>query len=180
MDGDWLKKNRLWLSVGAAALIAIAIFIVALTGGDEASESTANGAEIVSANELRERAAEQGTPVYWAGERADTELELSGGGDQTYVRYLSDDADAGDPRADFLTVGTYEMSNPVAVLRRQGREPGGVLAKAPGGAVVYFSRANPHSVYLAYPGVEAEIEVYDPDFKRALGLVNSGQIVPVG
>jgi hypothetical protein len=180
MNGDWLKKNRVRISVAAAAAIAAAILVIALAGGDDEPEGTANGAEIVSANELRERAAEQGTPVYWAGERVDTELELSGSGGQTYVRYLTHDADAGDPRPDFLTVGTYEMSDPVAALRRQNREPGGVLAKAPGGAVVYFSRTAPHSVYLAYPGVAAEIEVYDPNFKRALGLVNSGQVVPVG
>jgi hypothetical protein len=55
-----------------------------------------------------------------------------------------------------------------------------VLAKAPGGATVYFDSDQPSSVYVVYPGVDAQIEVYDPDFKRALQLVNSGQIVSAG
>jgi hypothetical protein len=119
--------------------------------------------------------------VYWAGEREGTELELSReGDDRTYVRYLTGGADAGDRRPDFLTVGTYAQDNPVATLRRQGDEAGAVLRRAPGNATVYFNRANPGSVYLAYPGVPVEIEVYDPNFKRALQLVNSGQIVAVG
>jgi hypothetical protein len=96
------------------------------------------------------------------------------------VRYLTDGAEAGDPQANFLTVGTYDDPDAVAALRRQGGEPGGVLAKAPGGATVYFERTKPRSVYLAYPGVDVQIEVYDPDFERALQLVNSGQIVSAG
>jgi hypothetical protein len=176
---EWAKKNRLRLGGAVAALVAILILVVILAGG-EGSKTAANGAEIVSVNELREKVALQGAPAYWAGERPDAELELSQNGTQTYVRYLTGDAEVGDPRPDFLTVGTYAAPNPAGALRRQSRQPGGVLAKAPGGGTVYFSRTHPHSVYLAYPGVEAEIEVYDPSFKRALGLVNAGQIVPVG
>jgi hypothetical protein len=95
------------------------------------------------------------------------------------VRYLTGGAKAGDPRPTFLTVGTYDRPHPVQELRRQGKQPGAVLGEAPGGAVVYYDRSRPQSVYLAYPGVEAQIEVYDPGVKRAPELVNSGQIVPV-
>lgn len=161
-------------------MAVIVVVIIAVSGGGS-SKTAANGAEIVSVNELREKAALQGTPVYWAGERPGAELELSqSDGGRTYVRYLTGGAEVGDPHPDFLTVGTYEIANPIAALRRQGGRPGGVLAKAPKGATVYFSRTRPHSVYLAYPGVEAEIEVYDPSFKRALRLVDSGRVVPVG
>lgn len=177
---EWAKRNRLRLGAAIAALVAIVIVIVAVSGGGSSKEP-ANGAEIVSVNELREKVALQGTPAYWAGELTGAQLELSQSGEgRTYVRYLTGGAEAGDPRPAFLTVGTYEIANPLAALRRQGHLPGGVLAKGPRGATVYFSRTRPHSVYLAYPGVAAEIEVYDPSFRRALHLVNSGRIVPVG
>jgi hypothetical protein len=180
VNREWAEKNRLRIRAAIVALVVIAIVIAVVSGGGD-SKTAANGAEIVSANELREKAALQGTPVYWAGERPGAELELSrSGGGRAYVRYLTGGAEAGDPRPDFLTVGTYETANPVAALRHQSEQPGGVLAKAPGGATVYFSRTHPHSVYLAYPGVGAEIEVYDPSFRLALRLVDSGQIVPVG
>jgi hypothetical protein len=127
-----------------------------------------------------EAATETGKPVYWAGPQPGTELELSRPSkDRTYVRYLTGGAEAGDPQPDFLTVGTYAFPNAVSALRKQSTQPGGVLASAPGGATVYFNRNAGQSVYLAYPGVDVEIEVYDPNPRRALQLVSSGQIVPV-
>jgi hypothetical protein len=173
------RATRSIFAVTGLILVGLVAWLV-LDGAD--SQDGSSGAEIVSADSLQAAAATQATPVYWAGERPGTELELSReeGGDRTYVRYLTGGADAGDSRPDFLTVGTYAQVNPVTALRRQGNEPGAVLGQAPGNATVYFSRTDPGSVYLAYPGVPVEIEVYDPSFKRALQLVNSGQIVAVG
>jgi len=172
------------LSIFAVAGLVLA-GLVACGGDSQTSSSGAqkssSGAEVVTADSLRAAVTAQATPVYWAGERRGTELELSReGGDRTYVRYLTGGADAGDRRPNFLTVGTYAQENPVATLRQQGDKAGTVLARAPGNATVYFNRAQPGSVYLAYPGIPVEIEVYDPNFKRALQLVNSGQIVAVG
>ncbi len=182
--GDSAKKGsnlRLRLAVAAVLAVGLILWMVLRNddGGD--SDSSSNGAEIVSVDSLRDTAAEEETPIYWAGEQEGAELELSQPDEErTYVRYLTDGAEAGDPQPNFLTIGTYDNPKAVAALTRQGKEPGGVLAEAPGGATVYFSRNQPESVYLAYPGVDVEIEVYDPDFKRALQLVNSGQIVAAG
>jgi hypothetical protein len=167
--GDTQSNTRVRLALAAIGLLAIALILWLILDDGDAKRS-AHSAEIVSADSLQTAAAEQATPVYWAGERQGTELELSREGG----------ADAGDRRPNFLTVGTYAQANPVATLRHQGDEPGAVLGRAPGNATVYFSQTNPGSVYLAYPGVPVEIEVYDPNFKRALQLVNSGQIVAVG
>lgn len=173
------KQALLGIALGAGVLIALALVLV-LSGEDNSSGSP-NGPEVVSAAELREAVSGTGTPVYWAGEQAGTEIELSRPEtSRTYVRYLTGGAKAGDPRPIFLTVGTYDRPHPVQELRRQGKSEGAVLAEAPGGAVVYYDRRSPQSVYLAYPGVKAQIEVYDPDVKQALRLVNSGQIVAVG
>jgi hypothetical protein len=168
----------------ALALVAVAaiLLIVWLTSDDGDSGDSAGGkAEIVSVDSLRDAVGGGATPVYWAGEQSGTQLELSQPeAGRTYVRYLTGGAEAGDPRAEFLTVGTYAHPRAVAMLKRQGARSGGVIGTAPGGATVYFNRKQPHSVYLAYPGVGVEIEVFDPNFTHALRLVNSGQIVPVG
>lgn len=162
---------------------ALAVAAAGCGGSDASSNSTHStssaSAEIVSADSLRETASEA-IPIYWAGEREGTKLELSRPDKKrTYVRYLTGDAEAGDKRADFLTVSTYVESNAVVSLRRQSKRSGGTLGHAPGNATVYFDRENPQSVYLAYPGAPVEVEVFDPNFKRALGLVDSGQIVAV-
>ncbi|HWM54240.1 MAG TPA: hypothetical protein VNO20_02475 [Solirubrobacterales bacterium] len=173
-------KTGLRLRLALAAVLAIGLVLWIALRDDDGNDSptSSSEAQIVSVDSLRDASAEEGVPIYWAGEQEGAELELSRpDADRTYVRYLTGGAEAGDPQPDFLTVGTYEDEDALAKLKRQGKEPGGVLAKAPGGATVYFNRNQPSSVYLAYPGVDAQIEVYDPDFKRALQLVNSGQIV---
>jgi hypothetical protein len=178
--GDAKKKTRAYAGVALIGIIAVALIAwLALSDSDDSTSTASTGAEIVTVDSLRETAAGRDTPIYWAGERQGTELELSQpDADRAYVRYLTDGAKAGSPMPDFLTVGTYASADPVAALRRQGKQPEGVLGTAPGGATVYFNRSNPQSVYLAFPGVDAQIEVYAPNFKQALQLVNSGQIVP--
>jgi hypothetical protein len=173
------KQATLGIALGAVVVVALAL-VLALSGEDN-SPGSSGGAEVLSAAALREAVSEPGAPTYWAGERAGAELELSRPeAGRTYVRYLTDGAKAGDPRPIFLTVGTYDRPHPVQELRRQGKSEGAVLGEAPGGAVVYYDRGSPQSVYLAYPGVKAQIEVYDPDVKQALRLVDSGQIIAVG
>jgi hypothetical protein len=166
-----------------AMLVAAALVVWLLlddSGSDDetAAQASSYGAEIVSVEALRGLAGE-GESIYWAGPPAGSELELSRpSGGRTYVRYLIGDAEAGDPRP-FLTVGSYRIVDPVAVLRKQGSRPGGVLATAPDDGTVYFNRQNPKSVYLAYPGEDIEVEVYAPSFQQALQLATSGRIVPV-
>jgi hypothetical protein len=168
----------------AIAVAVLALAVLASCGGSESSSSStqstsSTAAELISADSLRETAS-AAIPIYWAGERKGTKLELSRPDkERTYVRYLTGDAEAGDKRADFLTVSTYVQPNAVASLRRQSKRSGGTLGHAPGNATVYFNRANPQSVYLAYPGTSVEVEAFDPNFKRALQLVDSGQIVAV-
>jgi hypothetical protein len=176
-----MQKSKLGAAMAATTLFALLMLGCGDSEESSDAEKSSNGAEVVSADELREVAAEGKTPVYWIGEQNGAELELSQPSEsRTYVRYLTDGADAGDPRPRFLTVSTYAQPKAVAALRRQAGRPGGLLGSAPGNATVYYSRSDPQSVYLAYPGVPVEIEVYDPSFKRALQLVNSGQIVAVG
>lgn len=166
-----------------AAIVAsvLALALAGCGGSDSSSSQSTNtgAAEIVSADSLRDAA--KGAPlIYWAGEQDNTELELSRPeAGRTYVRYLTGDAEAGDKRADFLTVGTYVQPHAAGSLRRQGERSGGFVGHAPGGATVYYERSNPGSIYLAYPGTSVEVEVFDPSFKRALRLVKSGRIVKV-
>ncbi len=163
------------------ALLALALTVPAGCGGSDETQPTSGDPAIVSADSLRQAASEGTTPIYWAGEREGTELELSRPDkDRAYVRYLTGDAEAGDKRAGFLTVGTYAQPNAVAFLRRQAKRSGGTLDRAPDGATVYFDRASSRSVYLAYTDSPVEVEVYDPNFEHALRLVESGRIVAVG
>ncbi len=170
---------RLFAVLGALIAVALIVWVTLDSGDSKSGDTQSSEAEVVSVAALRRAAAAQDTPIYWAGATQGTYLELSRPApDRTYVRYLTGEAKAGDPKP-FLTVGSYRFEDPAGALRHRGGEPGGVLATAPGGGVVYFERTDPKSVYLAYPDTEVEIEVFAPEFKEALQLVTDGRIVPV-
>lgn len=165
--------------LAAIAAIALIAVLAGCGGSDSTGQASSGEPEIVSADSLRD-AAKEAPLTYWAGEQSGTELELSEpGAGRKYVRYLTGDAEAGDKRAAFLTVGTYVQPHAAASLRRQAKRSDGFLGHAPGGATVYYERGNPRSVYLAYPGTSVEVEVFDPSFRRALRLVEAGRIVAV-
>ena len=183
-----MSKNRGQMRL-VAVLIALPVIAFAIWaiggcggGGDDSSSSESTvSAEIVDAGALKERSEEEEMPIYWAGEQTGTELELSVPEEgRTYVRYLTGGAEAGDPQPNFLTVGTYAFAEPIPALEELAEKDEGVSRSAPGGGFVYFNRATPNSVYLAYPEEEVQIEVFDPDPKRAKELATSGEIVPIG
>ena len=53
------------------------------------------------------------------------------------------------------------------------------MIKLPGGGIAAVNPRFPRSVYLAYPGSDYEIEVFDPSLAHARQLVTSGQIIAV-
>lgn len=166
----------------AAVLLAIAV-VLAGQGNGEGDETGVAGASprFVDAGDLAALEGSLGHEVYWAGERAPAGLELTEEADgSVYLRYLPAGVDAGDPRARFLTVGTYPVADAVEALRQTAAREGGTLQQEAGGAAVLVNPSSEGSVYLAYPGSDLQIEVYDPRPGRALELIRSGAIRPVG
>ncbi len=163
-------------------LVLVAVLLAAQGGGGgDATAATETPPHLVDAGELVSLEGSLGHPVYWAGERGVDQLELTQEADgNVYLRYLPPDTDAGDPRQLFLTVGTYPVADPVAALRRTAAKAGASLGHGPGGGVVLVNPTSRGSVYLTYPGTELQIEVYDPAPGRALRLIRSGAIRPVG
>jgi hypothetical protein len=70
-------------------------------------------AATVSVEQLTALAGAIAHPVYWAGPDAGPRYEFTQTKDgRTYIRYLSADAEAGAPRAAFLTVGRIRRPTP--------------------------------------------------------------------
>jgi hypothetical protein len=146
-----------------------------------AGPASQQAARAVSLAELRRVPGELGHPVYWAGERSGDRYELTRTEDgRVYVRYLPDGVQPGDRRAAFLTVATYPRANALAAVRAAARRAGAVRLAVPGGGVGVFSRGRPTNVYVAYPGVPFQVEVFDPSGDAARRLVESGRVMPIG
>lgn len=83
---------------------------------------------------------------------------------------------AGDPRSSFVTVATYPSEDGVAKLRRSARTQAGTkLGRAADGATL-LGDPSATSAYLAYPGGDAQVEVYDPEPGQALRLASAGAV----
>ena len=167
----------------AAALLAVlgvVVWLVLRDDGQTASSGRAS-AEAASIRRLNEFAGSVGHPVYWAGSQPSFIYELSHTQDgRVYIRYLPPGVKIGNANPNYLTVGTYPLRNAFATIRATARNQGRETLYIPGGGVAFQYKNRPTNVYLAYPGSNYQIEVFDPSPARALGLVTSGQIKPVG
>jgi hypothetical protein len=177
------RSLRFSVRFGALLAIGLAVFLIGwlvLGGGNNKGSTAANGASAKSESDLRTFASSASTPVYWAGPREGQTYEVTRTSDgRVYVRYLPDGVDVGDPRPQFLTVGTYPRPGAWAELRRAAREPGAVSRDLPNDGLMVFSRSRPTSVYVGYAGGRYQVEVYAPSPGSARKLVLAGQIVPV-
>jgi hypothetical protein len=167
-----------------AAAVAIAASVVGWllvrTDAGTPSFASANAPVLVSGTQLEELASATAEPLYWAGPRNGFSYELTRTADgRTYVRYLPRGVQAGDARAEFLAVGTYEHANAFPDLKLAGTRPGAVAAQLDRGGVLVSSTDRPRSVYFAYPGQRIQVEVYAPPGTSARSLVQQGKITPI-
>jgi hypothetical protein len=159
---------------GVARRLVSAGGVKAIAGGPTPSSVVA-----VSADRLKALAASLGRPIYWAGSKPNFTYELTRTSDgKIYVRYLPAGVSVGAPKA-YLTVGTYPVRNAYRVTRAAGSGANSVKIAVGGGAVAVYNRGHPTNVYLAYPGSNFQIEVFDPNRGEAKKLVASESITPV-
>ena len=164
----------------AVGLVAFLIGWVAMNRGDDTAPAPGSGASAASESELKSFADSVSHPVYWAGPKEGYTYELT----QTtnglvYVRYLPKGTDVGDPRSQFLTVGTYPRAGAFAELQRAAKAKGAVSLKVGDDGLAVFSQSRPTSVYLGYPEAKYQVEVFHPSPDEARRLALSGAVVPV-
>ncbi len=162
-----------------AGIVLVAVLLAGCGGGsDESTPAQGGGPQIASPEEIA--AVELSHPIYWVGERNGTSLELTVTDDErSYVRYLDEGVEAGDPAPGYLTVGTYPLENAAAALTSAAKNTEDTLGRSDDGAVLLISKSNPGSIYVAYPGTGYEIEVFSPDPAEALELASSGALEPI-
>jgi hypothetical protein len=79
-----------------------------------------------------------------------------------------------------LTVATYPFAGAFRAIRKAAAAKGAVSAKLAHGGLAVLDLGYPQSVHLAYPGVDYQVEVYDPKPARAMQLVAGGQLASFG
>jgi hypothetical protein len=171
-----------WIRIAGIVVLAIVVAVIVwliVKGDDNNGSKSSSGPPPASAatlNTLRTLPDQLGHPVYWAGQRSGFTYELTQVDGNVFIRYLPAGVGLGDPRPNFLTVGTYPKGKSFAVLKRQGNRRGNRSRTTSGGGIAVWSDSRPQSVYVAYPGQNVQIEVYDPSAQRARRLATSGAV----
>jgi hypothetical protein len=171
-----------YIRLGALVALGLAAFFVGwlVMNRSDDTAPTASGAMATSEAELRSFADSASHPVYWAGPKEGFTYELTRTTDgRVYVRYLPEGTQVGDPRARFLTIGTYPRAGAWAELKRAARADGAVSLKLERDGLAVFSDARPTSVYFGYPDAKYQVEVFHPSPSEARRLALAGQVVPV-
>jgi hypothetical protein len=190
--GGWLQQPRIRL--GAAVALAAAAGFIAWAvlggGGDGGSANPASKASSqlgggavgpvgLSTEGLRAQSKAFRQPIYWAGPRRGYTYELiRTATGRVYVRYLPPGTPVGARGANYLIIATYRFTKPFRALKALAARNGGGFRLGDGGFVYVGPRAG-KSVYVAYPGVPYEIEVYAPSPARARRVATSGDVRPV-
>lgn len=143
-----------------------------------AAASQNPGAVAATPATLKAVATTLGRPVYWLGAKSGVTYELTQTPDgRVYVRYLPKGVEIGSNRV-YLTVGTYPLTNAYATTSSAADQPGATKIPVDGG-VAFSTKARPTSAYLAFKGVDEQIEVFDPNAAELHKLVASGEVRPV-
>jgi hypothetical protein len=151
---------------------------VAPVSADAASSE--QSAKATSPAELRALAASLRRPIYWLGTEADTTYEVSRApGGRIFVRYLPHGTRVGASKP-YLTVATYPVKAAFVVTRAASRTRGAAVIPLGGDSVAFYSRSRPTNVYVAYRGVDFQVEVFDPSPRRVHDLLAARRLKSVG
>jgi hypothetical protein len=184
----WARNSRVRVGAVVAVAVLVALIVWLLVRNNDngsGSGSVANGPAIgpvaATPDRLRKLANEEGHDIYWIGPEDNTTYELTRtSAGRIFVRYLPKGVPIGVNRADYTIVGTYPVPNATSVLQGLAEKSGENKLSVPNGGIAVFSNSQPTNVYVAYPGSNLQIEVFDPSAERAQRLVTSGQVEPVG
>ncbi|MFZ9354317.1 MAG: hypothetical protein ACO25L_05810 [Candidatus Nanopelagicales bacterium] len=145
------------------------------------STEAKTGQMALSEQELKSVVMNLNSVIYWAGplENAKYTLNVDEAG-AAFIRYLPNGEGANDTEKKYLTVATYKVNAAFDAVKAAGNEQDGIGLITADGAAVYYNKNSASNVYLAYPGQDLQIEVFDPTPGRALQLVNTtGLLKPV-
>ncbi len=179
-----INKTILVTVILTALITSVSTFGLTYFFSNSNSSTTAtetSGQVALTEAELKAAVIKLNTVVYWAGplENAKYTLTMNEAG-AAFIRYLPNGEGADDTTKKYLTVATYMVNAAYDAVKAAGNEQDGIGLMTADGAAVYYNKNSASNVYMAYPGQDLQIEVFDPTPGRALQLINTtGLLQPV-
>jgi hypothetical protein len=164
-----------------AAFIAGSTLTYAFTANSEptieASASTfadiSTGKVSLTEKELISAVKQLGVDVYWAGPVDGAKYTISAPAEgQVYVRYLPNGEGLTDTKANYVVIATYATPDAFTATQAAGNQTNGVTFISTQGAAVFYSKDAPTNVYVAYPNIDIQVEVFSPIAQTALDIAS--------
>jgi hypothetical protein len=133
-----------------------------------------SGGVCLTEKELKNLVQDQKLNVYWSGPISGASYSINANqAGQVFVRYIKKGQKCDSQTRDFRVIATYAQAGAFESTKAAGNQANGVSLANTDGSIVYFNKESPSNVYLAYPGIEYQIEIYDPDPKEAVSLATT-------
>jgi len=177
------KQFFLILIIATSLISSLFTFGLANQLSPELAERTTlaaqtSGGVCLSEKELRTLITENKIVAYWTGPLKDATYSINATTPgQVFIRYIPKGMDCGSTEAKFRVIATYSETDAYNSTLQAGNQAEGVSLSNPDGSVVYFSKNAPNNVYVAYPNLDYQIEIYDPDAKTAVTLATTSNQV---
>jgi hypothetical protein len=173
-------RFRVGALIALAVIGGLILWLVLRNSGGSSSSQTSTNASSVTVDQIKTLAASVGHPVFWVGPKPGYTYELT----QTpngsiYIRYLPPGVKVGI-KTPYLTVATYPFTNAYGAIEKVAAGKGITSIKLSHGGLAEVSKQSPESVHAAYPGVNYQVEIYDPTAGTATGLVATGRLAALG
>jgi hypothetical protein len=171
---------REWQFAGGGAAVVVILFLFfsligvfnisvgedspSANGGTFVLTEAQSGRIALTEAQLREEVKSILIPVYWAGPQEGALYTLENQANlRVFVRYLPDGKIPPDGEASKRIIGTYALKDAFNSTKTAGTTvAGGIGFDNDDGAAVYYNSSAPNNVYMAYPGTETQIEIFDP------------------
>jgi hypothetical protein len=133
-----------------------------------------SGGVCLTEGELKNVISENKIQAYWTGPLKDATYSInSATAGQVFIRYIPKGEECGSTAASFRVIATYAEADAFSATQQAGNQAEGVSLANTDGSVVYFNKNAPSNVYVAYPGIDYQIEIYDPNPKTAVTLATT-------
>ena len=119
-----------------------------------------------------------GGSIYWLGSAAGAKYTFNNvADDQNFIRYLPGGNGLTDTEQKYRIIATYKDATAYQTMKTAAKSDTGVSITNPDGSIVYYLKASPLHVYLAFKNLAYQIEIFDPTPGAALKLATTPGIL---
>ena len=115
-----------------------------------------------------------GGSIYWLGSTAGAKYTFNNVAEnQKFIRYLPGGKGLTDSAQKYRIVATYKDATAYETMQKASKSDTGVSVINSDGSIVYYLKASPLHVYIAFKNLAFQIEIFDPTPGAALKLATS-------